>query len=70
MRGTDVSLKAFHLFFIAASVILSAFVTAWSVNQYQTAHEIGYAVGGALSIAAGIALAVYGTAFQRKMKRL
>jgi hypothetical protein len=65
-----VSLKAFHLLFIAVSVVLAAFVAAWSVNQYQTAHDIGYAVGGALSIAAGIALAVYGTAFQRKMKRL
>ena len=64
------SLKAFHLFFIAVSVILSAFVTAWSVNQYQAAHNSAYAVGAALSIACGIALAVYGTAFQRKMKRL
>ena len=64
------SLKAFHLLFIAVSVVLAAFVTAWSVNQYQTAHDTAYAVGAAVSIAAGIALAVYGTAFQRKMKRL
>jgi len=53
-----VSLKAFHLFFIAVSVILSAFMTAWSVNRYQAAHDSAYALG------------VYGTMFQRKMRRL
>jgi hypothetical protein len=65
-----VSLKAFHLFFIAVSVILSAFMTAWSVNQYQAAHDSAYVLGAVLSIACGIALAVYGTMFQRKMRRL
>jgi hypothetical protein len=64
------SLKGFHLFFIAISVVLTAFVAAWAVSQYQTAHEISYAIAGALSIAGGIALAVYGTMFQRKMRRL
>ena len=64
------SLKAFHLFFISISVVLAAFVAAWSVSQYQTAHDITYAVAGALSIAGGIALAVYGTMFQRKMRNL
>ena len=64
------TLKAFHLFFIAVSVVLTAFVAAWAVSQYQVAHEINYAVAGALSIACGIVLAVYGTKFQRKMRRL
>lgn len=64
------SLKAFHLLFIAVSVVLAAFVAAWSVNQYRAAHDAGYAVATALSIAGGVVLAVYGTKFQRSMRRL
>lgn len=57
------NLKYFHLFFIALSVILAAFVAAWGVNN-------GSIVAACLSIAGAIALIVYGTAFQRKMRRL
>jgi ABC-type Mn2+/Zn2+ transport system permease subunit len=64
------NLKAFHLFFIAVSVVLAAFVAAWSVNQYQVAHRTSYALATAASVACGIALIVYATAFQRKMRRL
>jgi hypothetical protein len=64
------SLRAFHLFFIAVSVILTAFFAAWAAGQYQTRHEIGYALAGAGSLASGVGLAVYGAAFQRKTRRL
>ena len=57
------NLKSFHLFFIAISVILAAFVAAWGVNN-------GSIVAACLSIASAIVLIVYGTAFQRKMRRL
>jgi hypothetical protein len=29
---TDVSLKAFHLFFVAVCVLLAAFVAAWATG--------------------------------------
>ena len=39
---TDVSLKAFHLFFIAMSVILAAFIAAWAAGQYRAVHDAGF----------------------------
>jgi hypothetical protein len=57
------NLKYFHLFFIAISVILAAYVAAWGVNN-------GSMVATCLSIAGAITLIVYGTMFQRKMRRL
>lgn len=64
------SLRAFHLFFIAASVVLAAFFAAWAAGQYQTSHEWAYVVTGALALAAGVGLGIYGTKFQRKTRHL
>lgn len=64
------SLRAFHLFFIAVSVVLAAFFSAWAVGEYRTAHDLIYAIGGVLSLASGAGLAVYGAAFQRKTRHL
>jgi membrane protein implicated in regulation of membrane protease activity len=63
------SLRAFHLLFIALSVILTVFFAVWSAGQYQTAHSAGFALTGVVSLACGVALTVYGTAFQRKTRR-
>jgi ABC-type Mn2+/Zn2+ transport system permease subunit len=63
------SLRAFHLLFIALSVVLTAFVAAWAGGQYQLAHEITFAVVCGVSLALGVALAFYGVTFQRKTKR-
>jgi hypothetical protein len=64
------SLRAFHLAFIAAAVILAAFVTAWAVGQYRLEHEAEYVVLGALAVVLAAALVFYGAAFQRKTKNL
>ena len=64
------SLRMFHLFFIALSVVLTAFFAAWATGQYRLEREIGYAVAGAGALAAGAALALYGAAFQRKTRHL
>jgi lipoprotein signal peptidase len=64
------SLRAFHLLFIALSVVLAAFMAAWAFGQYQALHRIGYVFVCAGSLATAVALAVYGAAFQRKTKRL
>jgi len=44
-------------------VMLAAFVAAWGVSN-------GSIVAACVSVASAIALIVYGTAFQRKMRRL
>lgn len=64
------SLRTFHLVFIALSVILTAFVAAWAAGQYRLEHGAGYAVAGTAALATGAALAVYGAAFQRKTRHL
>lgn len=64
------SLRAFHLLFVGLSVVLAAFFAAWAVNQYLAAHDLGYALVGAVSLASGVGLAVYGAAFQRKTRGL
>jgi hypothetical protein len=64
------SLRAFHLLFIAISVVLTAFFGAWAIGEYRTGHEIGYAAAALAAAACGIGLAVYGTAFRRKTKNL
>jgi hypothetical protein len=65
-----VGLRSFHLLFISLSVLLAAFVAAWATGQYRLEHEAVYLVWGSTAIAAGGALAVYGTTFQRKTKHL
>ena len=62
------SLRAFHLLFIALSVALAAFFAAWAVGQYSTGHQTGYALTGVVSILTAAGLAVYGAAFQRKTR--
>jgi hypothetical protein len=64
------SLKAFHLFFIALSAVLSAFCAAWAIAQYRVDPSASYAAGAVISALSTCGLAVYGTMFQRKMRKL
>ena len=64
------SLRAFHLLFIALSVMLAAFVAAWAAGQYRLEHQAIYAVTGVGALAASGLLAAYGAAFQRKTRDL
>jgi hypothetical protein len=67
---TEMSLRAFHLLFIAQSVVLAAFCAAWAVGQYSDGHRAVFMVTAAGSLIAAGALAAYGAAFQRKTKNL
>ena len=64
------SLRSFHLLFIALSVVLAAFFAAWATGQYRVEHEIGYAAAALLGLVSAGALAVDGAAFQRKTRNL
>jgi hypothetical protein len=64
------SLRAFHLLFIAVSVILTVFFAAWAAGQYREAQGAVYACASAGSVAAGIGLSIYGARFQRKTRNL
>jgi hypothetical protein len=64
------SLKAFHLVFIAFSIVLAAFMAAWAMSQYRAAHEASYLATAVVSAIAGGGLAIYAAKFQRKARRL
>ncbi len=64
------SLRMFHLFFIALSVALAAFFAAWAVGEYRAANEAAYIAVAGLSAMTGAALIWYGRAFQRKTRQL
>jgi hypothetical protein len=64
------SLRAFHLLFIALSVALAGFVAAWAAGQYRASHDATYAAAGVASIAGAAGLAIYGKMFQRKTRHL
>jgi hypothetical protein len=64
------SLRLFHLLFIALSVVLTAFVAAWAAGQYRASDEATYLVTVVVALGAGAGLAVYWAAFQRKTRNL
>ena len=64
------SLRAFHLVFIALSVVLAAFFAAWAMGQYRAGQGEGAVVTAVLALGVAIGLAAYGMAFQRKTKHL
>lgn len=64
------SLRAFHLLFVAVSVILAVFVAAWAVGQYQLEHEVQYAVTCVAAVVVSGLLVAYGALFQRKTRNL
>lgn len=61
------SLKAFHVVFVLASVVLAAGVGVWSVEQARAAQS-GYWLLAGLSFLAAGALVVYGVWFLKKNK--
>ena len=68
--ATEMSLKAFHLFFIGISVVLAAFMAAWATSQYRALHDGSYIATAVVSTLAGAGLAIYGVKFQRKVRGL
>ena len=64
------SLRIFHILFIALSIALSAMVAGWGVQQYLTLGEKGGLVLAAVFFLIGCALVVYGTRYFHKLKEL
>jgi hypothetical protein len=64
------SLRAFHLLFIAVSVVLTAYFGAWAIGEYRSGQGAVYLAAGVGSLASGVALAVYGALFQKKTRNL
>ena len=66
----SLSLRSFHLFFIAASVLLSAAVGAWGFRSWRDTGAGGDLALGGFFFVVGILLAVYGLKVRKKLRDL
>ena len=64
------SLKAFHLFFIALSVVLSVGLGGWGVSSYMSRGGADALGLGVVFFSVGFVRLVYGRRFLRKMKEI
>ena len=64
------SLRVFHIVFIVASIILSAFVSIWGFRQFAFEGQGGSLALGVLFLLFGAALVVYGLKAFRKLREL
>src|SRR5262245_42136575 len=64
------SLKAFHIFFIALSALMCFGIGAFRAQAYSENGDLGALAQSAVSIAAGAGLVVYGWRFLKKTKGL
>jgi len=64
------SLKALHIVFIVASMLLCLVFGGWAVDGYQHDQEtaqLWYAIGSGVAF---VALAIYGWLFLKKLKSI
>lgn len=66
----SLSLRSFHLFFIAVSVLLAAWVGAWGVQSWRATRSLGDLALGVLFFVLGFVLVLYGLRVRRKLKDL
>ena len=64
------SLKGFHIFFIAASIVLSLAVGAWGAQQFFQLGSIVGLVTAVVFFLAGLLLTIYGVNYVGKLRKL
>ena len=64
------SLKAFHIVFIAASILLAFGFAAWCFNEYIDQHRRFELISGIVSTGAGVALIFYFKYVLKKLKNI
>jgi hypothetical protein len=64
------SLKAFHIVFVIAAILLSFGFAAWSLMTYSDGRRVIDLVFGVVSALAGVGLVIYGRYVLRKLKHI
>ncbi len=64
------SLKAFHVFFIAVSMLMALFVGTWGVRQFMVTESMGSLALAVFFFVFGFVLLVYGLKFIAKINEL
>ena len=68
--GLTMSLRIFHVLFVALSIALSAMVAGWGIQQYLTLGDRGGLWLAAFFFVVGLALVLYGAQYFKKLKEL
>jgi hypothetical protein len=63
----SLSLRSFHLFFIAVSVLLAVWVGVWGVQSYLAAKSAGDLALGVFFLVLGFVLLLYGRRVRSKL---
>ena len=64
------SLRSFHLFFVAVSVLLSAWVGAWAIAAWRDSGAGAELAMGVLFFVLGAVLVVYFARVRRKLRAI
>ena len=64
------SLKAFHIVFVAVTTLTALFCGAWMLYEYSSSKELGQLLGGLLSFTAAAGMVWYGKVVLRKLKHI
>ena len=64
------SLKAFHVVFVIASILLAFGIAAWSLVNFSDGGRTGDLIYGLASGVAGAALIAYGVYVLKKLKHI
>ena len=64
------SLKAFHIFFIALSTLFALGFAFWSLIQFTTSGNMLFVIVAVASVASGVSLVLYGIRFLKKLKHV
>lgn len=64
------SLKAFHVFFVLAAMLLEAGCGLWLVRRYSQSGAAAELAGGVICLVAALGLVVYFAWIIRKLKRV
>lgn len=64
------SLKAFHVIFIAASILLAFGFGIWALNAHASEDSTANLVMGIVSLLSGVALIEYGRRVLKKLKHI
>ena len=64
------SLRAFHIIFVIATIVLSLYVALWGIREFNAERSIGALAMAILFLVTAVALMIYGKKALAKFKEL
>jgi uncharacterized PurR-regulated membrane protein YhhQ (DUF165 family) len=64
------SLRAFHIIFVIATIVLSLYVALWGIREFNAERSVGALAMAILFLVTAVALMIYGKKALAKFKEL